>query len=50
MHGCDRCLQRVGADIARRERKLNQCNTFIDEIPIPERAVLIVQQHHFARG
>ena len=50
MHRRDRCLHRIRADSARRECKLNQRNTLINEIPIPERSVLIVQQHQLALG
>jgi len=43
MHSRDCRLHRVSADRPRRQRKLNQRNALINEIPIPQRAVLIIQ-------
>ena len=48
MHRRDRGLQRVRTEAPRRERPLDQRRPFRDLRAIPQRAILIVEQHDFA--
>jgi hypothetical protein len=48
MHGCDGRLQRVRPEAPRRKGSLHQRLSFGDLLPVPARAVLIVEQNQFA--
>ena len=50
MHGGDRRLERVGSEAARRDRTLDQADALRDVRAIPAAAILLLQQHHVARG
>ena len=45
----DRRLQRVGAEAARRQRPIDQAEALGDRRAVPERAVLVGEEHELAR-
>src|SRR5439155_9577231 len=47
--GCDRRLQRVGSGTARRERTLEQRETFTDLRPVPAVPILHLEEHDLWR-
>ena len=49
VHGRDCGLNRVRAEASRRERLLHEPDSLGNLMPVPERAVLILEQDHIAR-
>ena len=48
MHGGDGRLQSIRTDAAGRQRLLHQAAAFRDLRVVPERSILVVEQHQFA--
>ena len=48
MNGCNRSLQCVRAEAAGLQGFLQQCHSLRDLLPVPERAVLILQQNQIS--
>ncbi len=48
MHGSDRRLEQIRPDSAARERALDECHACSDLLAIPQRTILLLEQHDVA--